>query len=209
MVKPVIRSLEVKSTNNSLTRTLLKILNLAEAKDIRVGDILDQLTHRGHLIPIIVLAFPFVLPIPLPGLSVPFGVLIALIGCMMLFERPPWVPGWVAKAPIPSSVLVKILRRAARICYKFERRTGPRFSIMTTFMLRKASLLLIIICGGLLALPLPPGTNFLPGLTIVLLAVGKLRADGVCIALGFVTFALNLAFFNSLRLMFLSLSSGI
>jgi hypothetical protein len=37
-------------------------------------------------------AFPFCTPIPLPGFSLPFGLVIAIIGLRLALGQKPWLP---------------------------------------------------------------------------------------------------------------------
>ncbi|MFZ0710673.1 MAG: exopolysaccharide biosynthesis protein, partial [Terrimicrobiaceae bacterium] len=60
---------------------------------------------------------------------------------------------------------------------------------------------IILICGGLLLLPLPlPFSNALPALTVVLLAAGMLEKDGYFVIAGLLMFVITLIFFGSLFL---------
>lgn len=171
---------------------------LVKARELRLKEMLSHFSDRGHLIAIIILALPFLIPIPIPGLSVPFGILIAITGAMLLIGRPPWVPKVLGERPLPQSLLAKLLRRSAGICRWIERLIRPRLGALTAGPARILGIVTIITCGLLLALPLPPGTNFLPALSIVLLAIGKLRGDGACVLAGLVVFALNAVLFHSL-----------
>lgn len=181
-----------------MTKMLLKLCRLAQKQELRLGELLVHLSEESQLIPVIVLALPFCLPIPLPGLSVPFGILICLVATMLLLGRNITVPHGLMDRALPRELLASVLRRCAKASYVVERLTSPRLAILNSLVLRKAYLIFILLSGALLALPLPPGTNFLPGLSIVLLALGKLRGDGICIVLGLLTFVMNAAVFGGL-----------
>lgn len=58
--------------------------------------------------------------------------------------------------------------------------------------------MIVIIGGAVLALPLPPGTNWPPGGMIALLSVGMLRTDALFILAGLIAAAFNVLFFGGL-----------
>ncbi|HWH68257.1 MAG TPA: exopolysaccharide biosynthesis protein, partial [Candidatus Sulfotelmatobacter sp.] len=58
---------------------------------------------------------------------------------------------------------------------------------------------LITLSGVLLLLPLPiPFSNFFPALTVVLLASGALKQDGLCFLAGCLAFCLSAGYFTLL-----------
>lgn len=72
----------------------------------------------------------------------------------------------------------------------------PRNALLVTNpIVQRINGFIIFICGLLLMLPLPPGTNFTPGLTVFLLSIGILEEDGLFVLLGYFAFLINLAFF--------------
>ncbi len=184
-----------------LTKTFLRLGKIVKKENLKLGEVLHAVSGNGHLLIILVLALPFLLPVPLPGLSVPFGILISITALLLLFRKPIWIPEAIGKKGLPDTFKKAGYRRIARHFRAVEQRIKPRLNYFTGQPMRIVSLVLILICGILLSLPLPPGTNFLPSLTIVLLTLGKLRSDGICILLGVTAFILNCLFFLYLFLL--------
>jgi hypothetical protein len=60
------------------------------------------------------------------------------------------------------------------------------------------SAVMVVILGFLLALPLPPGTNFPPAISIILLSIGSLERDAVFVGAGIVAFGVNVLFFSEI-----------
>src|SRR5258708_31025822 len=56
----------------------------------RLGDILEATKGRGFDLLLVFITLPFLTPIPLPGFSVPFGLVIFLIGMRLAVGRKPW-----------------------------------------------------------------------------------------------------------------------
>jgi hypothetical protein len=144
----------------------------------------------------LVLAGPFLLPIPLPGLSIPFGILIAIFGLSLSTGWKPWLPeSWVHR-PIPRDLLRRFCRTARKFLQKVERFIRPRYHwIHRNRVFKGAAGAMITACGVLLAMPLPPGTNAPPAAAIVCLSVALLEGDGLLLVLGYILFGLNAAFF--------------
>src|SRR6266446_9380201 len=63
-----------------------KALTLAELKQALKG--------RGSAMLLILLALPFCF-VAIPGLSMPFGIAICLIGVCLAFGREPWLPRFI------------------------------------------------------------------------------------------------------------------
>lgn len=161
---------------------------------IQLATLLARFGVQAHGLVVLIFSLPFLLPIPLPGLSVAFGLVIAASGVGLVFGLPIWLPKWIANRPLPGHTLEHIFSAGSRILRKIEPYVGPRFEVLVdeTWVHVLAGLM-ILLSGLFLFLPLPPGTNFPPALVCVSLALGLLERDGLVILIGmflFVTFCL-------------------
>lgn len=189
----------------ALTRALKRSLSsqlgrlAAQFKDrpVRLGDLADVLQLRGYNALLIFLAFPFVTPIPLPGFSTVFGLVIALLGVRMMLAQKPWLPTRLTARELPTRFLPKLLLAASRGFGKLEKLLKPRlFYPEYPAAYQRASGAIVAVCGLLLLLPLPvPFSNALPAFTIILLAAAGLERDGAVFIAGCVQFVLCLGFF--------------
>jgi hypothetical protein len=150
-----------------------------------IGALVETLGERGTAVLIILMAAPFVLPIPLPGLSMPFGLAIAVLGLRLGFDRPPWLPAVLLRRPIQPSTLATIVRAVERVASPVERLLKPRWPFLFTPALRIVIGLAIAVAALLLVPPFPmPGINALPSLAIVFFALGVTERDGGAVVAG-------------------------
>jgi len=187
---------------HSLSREFQEIEGLCDHGSITLRRILDHIHGRGEAMLTLVLAGPFLLPIPLPGLSIPFGILIAIFGLSLSTGWKPWLPEkWVHRR-IPEDLLRRFCQTARRFLHRVERFIRPRYHWMhRSRVFKGAAGGMITACGVLLAMPLPPGTNAPPAAAIVCLSVALLEGDGLLLLLGYLLFAFNLAFFTLLPIL--------
>lgn len=178
----------LKRPDFSISSRLLRLSVRARLRGITFAEVLDDLRQGGHLLLILFFSLPFAFPIPLPGLSIPFGIFIVLTTCLLILNRPPWVPKALLRSHGTPERAAKILRGAARAMRFLERLIHPRLEVLFSRAFRHFALVCVMVDGLVLALPLPPGTNFLPGISSCLLTVGILRRDGLCLLAGLIAF---------------------
>ncbi|MEI6035553.1 MAG: exopolysaccharide biosynthesis protein [Verrucomicrobiae bacterium] len=63
-----------------LSRALRELADSLPGERTQLGDLMDRLQGRVYTLLLVLLCLPFCQPIALPGLSTPFGVVIALLG---------------------------------------------------------------------------------------------------------------------------------
>jgi hypothetical protein len=179
-----------------LSDQFLELARECEQEVLTVHELIEALGVRGHAFLALICSIPFVLLVPIPGLSVPFGVVVCIAGMGVTFGFGIWLPKWLMRRSLPGRVLAKIFRQSAKLLQKSEKILKPRlFALSESGPVRAASGVLISISGLILALPLPPGTNFPPAIVGVLLALGILERDGIVLIIGFAAFLLNITVF--------------
>ena len=168
-----------------ISADLRGLLPRADGGPLSLHDIEQHLKDRGYALLVLFLAAPF--PIPnIPGLSVPFGIAIALIGWAFMTRTRPRLPDRVMKTTLEYSTLQKVIPFIAKLMERLERWTKPRQKWLATGPTMTSIIGLGILSGGFfLALPLPiPLTNGPPALSIIFLVVGMLCRDGVMVIIG-------------------------
>lgn len=161
------------------------LLDVAKGEAMSLGEIEAHLKDRGYALLVLFLAAPF--PIPnIPGLSVPFGIAITIIGLAFMLRRRPKLPAFILRKKVPFATLQKVIPFVARLMERLERYMKPRLKFLVAGPIMTSLFGLGIVSGGFfLALPLPiPLTNAPPALSIIFLITGMLCRDGVMILIG-------------------------
>jgi len=194
---PVLRALPARP---KFSRELRCLAEQFADRPARLSEILAATQGRGFNLLLLVIGLPFLTPIPLPGLSTPFGFVVLLIGARLALGHRPWLPEKILHRELPARFVAKLLGAASRIVRWLEVLLCPRLDFLhERWIYRRIAGTLIMISGFLLLLPLPiPLSNSLPALTVVLLAAGAMERDGVFFLAGCAVFSATLAFFGLL-----------
>jgi hypothetical protein len=164
---------------------------------VTLRQIIYVLRARAYMLLVILLALPFITPIPAPGLSVVFGAAIAFIALRLTLGQRPWLPKKLQRKQLPAGFLSSVIRVATRVIKILEALLRPRLPALTgsTLLLRLHAVVILIAAIELL-LPLPiPFTNTLPAWAILLMAGGMLERDGLAVLLSYVVFAAGVLYF--------------
>jgi hypothetical protein len=171
-------------------------------RPVTLAEILAATKGRGFNLLLLFIALPFITPIPTPGVSIPFGMVIAIIGARLALGREPWLPRRLLHRELPPRLLNGVLNAGGRVLRFLEKFLRPRLLfIHEHFIYRRLAGLFITVSGLFMLLPLPvPFSNGLPAWAVVFLAAAALERDGVCFILGCIMFGLASAFFVLLAL---------
>jgi len=159
-----------------------------KGKSLSLAELQQSLKGRGSAMLLILLALPFCF-IAIPGLSTPFGIAICLIGACLVIGREPWLPRFIMRRRLSTDRLAQLLTGAIKVTRQLEKLVRPRLACLHAGpgMLRLIGLGIVIASLGLM-LPLPiPFSNNIPAWAVVLLAVGMMEKDGLCVLLGHLT----------------------
>ena len=183
-----------------LSAQLRQLADREEHDELTLGGLMDELQGRVYTLLLLVLALPMCQPVPLPGLSTPFGVAIALLGLRFALSQRPWMPKRLLATKLSGNFFPAVMRGGARVLGVFEKLLHPRMTGVFEFgHMHFLAGAIVCLCGLLLLLPLPiPGTNMLPALTVILTAAAFSERDGYCLIAAGVAFLLTLAFFGAL-----------
>ena len=180
-----------------LSEELAELRAHSGERTVTLREVLYTLGGRGYLLLVLLLALPFITPIPLPGLSVPFGLAIALIALRLSLGQRPLLSKNLQRKELPAGFMRKLFGGAEKVLRFLEKFLRPRVTFLTdTPRLVQLHAVLMLLAAVALLLPLPiPFTNSFPAWAILLLAAGLLERDGVFILAGYVVFVLGVLYF--------------
>lgn len=154
-------------------------------EQISLAELIFELHALGHWLLCLFFSAPFLIPMPLPGLSTPFGIVIVIASIQIVFGRDPWIPAKLKKIQITASTFQRILDLGLTIATRIEKLIRPRLTyVVAIFETFRISAICIFVLATILALPMPPGFNALPSLAIICLCLGHLENDGIMTILG-------------------------
>jgi len=177
-----------KSSQSHLSADLEMLHARVKGKSLTLAELKQSLKGRGSSMLLVLLALPFCF-IAIPGLSTPFGIAICLIGACLAIGREPWLPRFIMHRRLSTARSAQLLAAAIKVARQLERFVRPRFAFLHAGpgMLRLIGLGIVIASLGLM-LPLPiPFSNSIPAWAVVLLAIGMMEKDGLCVLLGHLT----------------------
>jgi hypothetical protein len=170
-----------------LSQDLRQILAEAAGRAMTIGQLEAILQGRGFAMFILLLSAPFI--VPAPGLSVPFGIALMLLGVRIVFGQKPLLPRFIQRRELSYKTLDRIIHPLIGAVERIEKRIRPRMHFLRDHPWAINLIGVGILSGGfLLALPLPiPFSNGLPALSIMLLAAGMMERDGLLVLGGYIT----------------------
>ncbi len=185
---------------SEFSRELKDLAQRFAGRPTRPAELLASMGDRGFDLLLMMMALPFLTPIPLPGVSAPFGVLIMVMGAGLALAKQPWLPERLLRRELPARFIAKVLAASGRVARWLEILLRPRlFFLQEQGVYKRIAGVIIMLSGLLMVLPLPiPLTNSLPALTVVLLAAGAMERDGLFYLAGCTVFGVVVAYFSLL-----------
>jgi hypothetical protein len=180
-----------------LSEVIERLIAEFQTRPVTLREVIVVLQGRAYNLLMLLLAIPFLLPLPLPGLSTLLGTVIAVIALRLTLGQKPWLPQRLLDRELPPKFFPTLLSGARRVLRFLEVMLKPRMLWLTnsSWLVRLHSLV-ILLAALILLLPLPPGTNFPPALCIVIMAGGLLERDGRFVLGGYLALGFNGVFFT-------------
>jgi hypothetical protein len=161
--------------------------------EVSVGDIADLLGSRSTGGLLLVFALPVALPIPMPGISAVFGVILVLLSIQLAMGLSHvWIPGFLSRQCIPADKFKHIVDVSVPILRRMERAVWPRWQSLIPDWIKIPVGMTCIVLSLVVMLPIPFG-NVVPSFAIALFALALIQQDGVVLAIGFATTLFALA----------------
>lgn len=167
-----------------MSAVLRGLVRDASGERVSLGDMVDAFDARAFAPLIVIFAAPNVLPVALPGISAVLGVpLILLTAELMIGLRRPWLPGVLRRRSLARGTFESLVDRIAPRLARVETMVRPRLLPLTNTWGTRLIGAVGLVLAAIVFLPVPFG-NSLPGLALVLMAVGLLDRDGLAVMAG-------------------------
>ncbi len=191
-----------QSRDASLGEQLASIIEQLPEDSITLGELLDVFGDEGLLLLTALLTLVFLIPVSIPGVSTVFGGAILLIGVSRLFGKPLWIPRRLRDKALPAAKLRPALTGGMSWVRRMERISRPHRlrAMVDGRFVGVFNNLAFILAAVLLMAPFGfvPFSNTLPGIALLLYAIGFIQRDGVAVLLGHLANIATIIYFGIL-----------
>jgi len=150
---------------------------------VTLGWVLAQLNERAFGLFLLVLALPCCIPF-LYGIPQVVALPLMFVAAQILLgRRVPWLPTRLAARSVASAELRTLADRAGPWLRKIEAVSRPRLGFLTRAPMDRVVGAALVLFSASILVPLP-GTNTVPGIAVVVVAMGLLQRDGILVILG-------------------------
>ncbi|MDO4709123.1 MAG: exopolysaccharide biosynthesis protein [Pseudomonadota bacterium] len=182
------KGLMLPGAGQSLSEQIEAMIDALPAEHLSLGELLKVLGDEGLLVLTIMLTLVFLIPVSIPGVSTVFGAAILLIGISRLGSGNLWLPEKLKSKPLPVEKLRPGLKTGLKWVRRMERISRPHRLpfFVDGRMMQLFNNLGFILAALLLMAPFGfvPFSNTLPGIALLLYAVGFIQRDGIPVLLG-------------------------
>ncbi|MGB3669856.1 MAG: exopolysaccharide biosynthesis protein [Phormidesmis sp.] len=166
----------------------------AKSQTVTLNELLEIAGERTFGFLFVLLALPSALPIPAPGYSTPFGILMFLLAVQLVVGRDqPWFPEKFRKQGFERSQIQSLIKKGIPWLQKIELVARPRLTPVCT---SRTGQMMIGIAIALMSISMMipiPLTNTLPAIGIFVTGFGLLDDDGAISLAGLTICAIALA----------------
>lgn len=166
--------------------------------EITLNEILEVAGERTFGFLFVLLALPSALPLPAPGYSTPFGIILFLLSSqLMLGKEQPWMPENWRKRGFKREKVQAFLRKGIPWLQRIEKVSRPRLTAVCTSRSGQTLVGAVLTLAAMsMILPLPL-TNTIPAFGVLLAGLGLSDDDGLMILAGLFICSLGVALTSS------------
>jgi hypothetical protein len=193
----------LRPVDRRVSAVLCELARSLPAEGLTLREFLARLGAHGPLLWCMVLTIPFLLPVSIPGSSLPFGAVIALNAVSLITRRSPWLPERLRHRRLAAAQVVSVLAKGSRLLARLEQWSQPRLLPLTRGLtIGRVNGILLLVCGILLMAPVPlPLANSLPAYGVLFLAIGSVERDGYAVLAGYMMVLFTLAYFGAVMVL--------
>jgi hypothetical protein len=189
--EPSLPQIGTTRADGARSRRLSELLHdVAQAPNgvyVTLSEIRDVLGERAFGPLMLVFAAPNLIPNPIPGISAILGLPLLFLTVQLMLGAPrPWLPAWLGNRGMQRAGFGRMVERAGPWLERAEKLLRPRVFWLLSPAMERVIGAVALLLAAVLFLPIFLG-NWLPALSLCLLALGILERDGMAVALGLVT----------------------
>jgi hypothetical protein len=202
----------MSSDYHTLLATLHRFAEESKTRPLSIGEAMDSIDEAAYSFVAVILALPFLQPIPTGPLSVIGGLAFAVLGWQLLRgHETPVLPERLRQAQMSEKVwriLIAVCLKILGACRKFTR---PRLTQLVSGVKgQKIGGAILLSAGLLMAIPFGvlPFNNTLPALAILFYGFAELENDGVMIIISIFWLVVTVAYFSAFFIALWYLGNG-
>ena len=172
------------------------------AAEVTLDEIFHLAGERAFGFLFVMLSLPSALPIPAPGYSIPFGIVMGLLALQLVVgaEQPRFPSAW-GKKGFERKTVANLVEKGLPWLERIEAISRPRLTGVCTSRLGRMALgIAILLMSCCMMIPIP-GTNTLPAIGIFVTGFGLLDDDGVISLGGFAICVVALSLVGSILIL--------
>jgi len=180
-------------SNQKFSIHLADWLNSKEPKTL--GQLQTKFGSKSFAVAFMLLMILTALPLPTAGLTHALDIITMLLALELIAGRQTiWLPKWANQKSLGKIMTKKALPKILKWVTWFERLSRPRLSLLflQPWLLRFTGLLVLVFTLAAFFAPLFTGLDTLPGLGVVLVALGWLFEDSAIFTVGMVLGSLGI-----------------
>ena len=167
----------------AISDRLNQLAAAAQESSVTLEWVLGQLHERAFGLFLLILALPCCIPF-LYGIPQVVALPLMFVSAQILIgRRVPWLPSRLAQRSVGSTELQSLAQRSGPWLRRIEAVSRPRLGLLTRAPLDKVVGAALVLFSASILVPLP-GTNTVPGIAVVAIAMGLLQRDGILVLLG-------------------------
>jgi hypothetical protein len=185
---------------DQIVATLNRFAEQSRLRPLSLGEALDSLDHAAFALIAMILALPYLQPVPMGPLTVLGGITYAVMGWQLLRgHESPALPQRMRAVEMSEKtwrILTKVCLKVVGLVRKFTR---PRMTWLTAGARgQRIGGTIMLLAGLLMAVPFGvlPFNNTLPGLAVLFYAFGQFEQDGLMVVISFLWLIFTAVYFG-------------
>lgn len=171
------------SEDFAISQRFHQLVEEADGTTVSLGWVMSQLHEQAFGLFLLILALPCCIPF-LYGIPQVVALPLMFVSAQILFGREtPWLPERLSAREVTTEGLSRLAARAEPWLHRIETVSRPRLAVLTRAPADRAVGLALVLFSASILVPLP-STNTVPGIAVVIVAMGLLQRDGILVILG-------------------------